>query len=690
MSSYMPVPAPELMEGQARYTHHHQIDQRNGNYYDTNEQIRQEHVSTEYTEYDGAGSPVRYIHPSGNPNQYGTPTGAGLNLPSKVQHTVTVFNRDRPNYKPLAMKWPFIITLLFSILGLLSLAAYAQRTLPVKQYTVVESNTVSPRNFPRQDGTGTTYGITETYSRVTMTTVIHKTVVTLSNQAKPTTSTTYTESYSLVSIGLAPQPTVAQAAPHTSKAEFGQLVRWETVYVHIGGGAVTPTPPKNQDEISTDVRNTYKSADEVSLTNEQGVVTGTSLSIPSAFSTPTTIVIIDTAGRTATLTSSVLATPSVGTLRDQFGVPTATETLYPTQETSVAVKVKTQDMSHGTYYLGTVIPTLLAVLLSIPIRVLSLNLRLLQPWHALTAEHGATGRDSLILKNAGAPAIISSVRLLLAGQPLLFLGISLTFCSALLTSLSGEAITLAIHGSNCYRGSRTARECYWNLSVFDQPMKVMLADLVLMAIIVLMILVALINWRSGVSTNPWSIASVASLGRSSEVRALLANLNSDLAEEELRERLATRRFILAYFYKSERDAIEYGIQPVTETDRYSDRSQTSFITENGTGGSPQGVQLHRVGRKRFLSFRLLGFLWRSIFLFVLLSILIFVVYYVNFSGDGNVRFLEFMASDGFGIRFMFTALGVAVTFFWREFFDSKSTSLKVVVTSGGFEFADLL
>jgi hypothetical protein len=77
--------------------------------------------------------------------------------------------------------------------------------------------------------------------------------------------------------------------------------------------------------------------------------------------------------------------------------------------------------------------------------------------------------------------------------------------------------------------------------------------------------------------------------------------------------------------------------------------------------------------KRHQPFSVLGYASRFTFLFVLCGILALVLYYNNTGGDTG--FGGFMASEGFGVKFLFTGVGVLITFFWSSIFSGKLSTL---------------
>jgi hypothetical protein len=188
-----------------------------------------------------------------------------------------------------------------------------------------------------------------------------------------------------------------------------------------------------------------------------------------------------------------------------------------------------------------------------------------------------------------------------------------------------------------------------------------------MAITVLFVVGVLIRWQTGVATNPWSIAGIAGLAHNREIRQLIATLPSNERDTErmLKETLAERKFRLGWF-PNERGVAEYGIMFYEE---HSSSTRTADEIKYSGGRVERGRENHR------LPFFVLGYMGRLLFLFVLCGTLAVILYYNNTSGD--TPFEHFIASESFGVRFLFTGVGVLITFLWTSFFKSRFTLPRV-------------
>jgi hypothetical protein len=323
--------------------------------------------------------------------------------------------------------------------------------------------------------------------------------------------------------------------------------------------------------------------------------------------------------------------------------------------------------------MGMFLPTLVTSLIAIVVRILGTNANTFQPWHALTHERGALGRDSLCLETGGWKSIVMSVRSLLGGQAVVFLTSLLSLLSLLLVPLSANAITLDLKGAGCKRGATTAKNCAYVLSTSPESTKATLAVLAVMSAVTLCLIGLLARWRLGVYTNPWSICTLASLSLNQEVRKVVASVAAETkmnkSQRKHASRLVKERTFKLEQFRTSSGSMEYGVVPIDDVDG------TAFKYQHGGDGEflplNDGVRQDDVAKsKRRMPFFMLSVVGRLFLLFMLCGVLVLILYYSRTGGDTG--FERFMDSDSYGVRFLFTSLGVIISSAWSSFFDSKS------------------
>lgn len=155
---------------------------------------------------------------------------------------------------------------------------------------------------------------------------------------------------------------------------------------------------------------TYVTEPVTTLTNSEGLPTYTTTRVPSAISIPTTTTLTNLAGKpTTTITSDILATPVTSVMTNSRGITTATVVLYPSLTASTE-STQVFYISPSEYFVGFCLPTLLSIIVAIPIRALNMNAKLFQPWHALTHPFGALGFESLNLPTCGVTSYANGIR----------------------------------------------------------------------------------------------------------------------------------------------------------------------------------------------------------------------------------------------------------------------------------------
>jgi hypothetical protein len=292
------------------------------------------------------------------------------------------------------------------------------------------------------------------------------------------------------------------------------------------------------------------------------------LGVPTATATDYLETLLDSNGLP---TATIIVT--LETLTDQNGVPTKTIAEFLPTGTSTSTDSGSTRSTNSTteltsyfgvnssrYVIGAFVPILMSTILSMLIQLVDKNIKLMLPFYSLNRAGGATAEDSLCMAPGGLVHLPRSVRFFYQlGQPLSLLSDLLVLSSAILVSISSEIVELKLFGSctlNDFRG------CYISIAVFDQPARAGEALLIIMAIVVVLLLISLSRARSGVASNPWSIATSSSL-LSKEIGDLLLSLYPHSRERHIHEsqilgKLQEKRFALQY-YIGRQGGLNYGV-----------------------------------------------------------------------------------------------------------------------------------
>ncbi|KAK7747290.1 hypothetical protein SLS53_001543 [Cytospora paraplurivora] len=281
----------------------------------------------------------------------------------------------------------------------------------------------------------------------------------------------------------------------------------------------------------------------------------------------------------------------------------------------------------------------------------------MQPFHVLaTADelHGAALKSSIYLRFDSWLGALSLPRSISWRQPVIAISDLLVLGAALLPPIAAEAISVHVP-DGCHS------HCFGNLGVSIVLGRTLEALMAMMAalLVALILLLSVRRWRTGVSQNPWSIAGMASLCSNNairdQMRSIPRGLSGSVEDSAIIKALEASRFRLGDFWTSPDPATTssrgYGVL-LTE----SEAAAKQLLKE----GHPEGEEFESSNAvyKRTQPFVLLTWWGRCILLFVFSSVLIILTYYENSSGDTG--FERFMDSQGFGVGFLFTALGVAL------------------------------
>jgi hypothetical protein len=530
-----------------------------------------------------------------------------------------------------------------------------------------------------------------------ITTLVGGTPVTVVSTPPPQTVVTTGVDGQVITVVTTPPPQTVVATVGGSLTTLlaittpGQPVT-ETLVSVIGGTVITVTPSPV----------TY-------VTDLGGGVIATRTSTPSAFvttigGTTTAITLVTTPGllvttSVATTISGTLTTvPTVLTITPSAStrMTLASSTINP-QSTSSAgntnssgsnangqngTEVVVPNISAAQYFAGTFVPTMVAVALAIPMAILDLDAKLFQPFRSLSLPQGADGPEAMTLRFTGLHSVVSPMNLLVQGQPVTFITTLLLWLSRLMAPLAAEAIGMKIHGTCSHL---VFSGCGMDLGVSTTPASALIALMAVMLMLLIILAVLLRSWDTGLHYNPWTTAGIASLSLSRRLRDPLLRVGEP-NEADLDAIFRYSRFRLEAFetpeaeddgnntsYRSkvnpqpsrnpDADPVwEYGIIPIWGDGTSSARR---LLTQEPTSTASS--------RGRNVPFLALTYASRVVFMAVLLSLAALLLYY-QYNEEDNA-FELFMDSQAFGVKFLFAAIGGAISFFWTSFFMSKFSLL---------------
>jgi hypothetical protein len=313
--------------------------------------------------------------------------------------------------------------------------------------------------------------------------------------------------------------------------------------------------------------------------------------------------------------------------------------------------------------------------LALPITIIDLNAKLFQPFFALAQPEGASGSEAMILRFGGINDILTPInQLITRGQAVPMITTLLLVLSWTMAPLSAEAIGFKMHGT-CTHLSITG--CSASLGVSPQPTRFLIAVMGAMITLLIVLVAILRGISTGVYSNPWNMASIASLTSNYRLRKSLADLGEP-TEAELDTIFRDGRFRLQIYstlhdvHKDGGDdfqdlrSYEYGIVPLSDSSWSNNGHDERTLESNAI----TKLEMSKPSR-RHVPFFPLTYTWRIIFILFLLGLMVMIIYYHLLQEDN--AFELFMDSQAFGVKFFFAALGGLINFFWASFFMSAAT-----------------
>lgn len=318
-----------------------------------------------------------------------------------------------------------------------------------------------------------------------------------------------------------------------------------------------------------------------------------------------------------------------------------------------------------------------------PWRILDNTIRQMEPYYQLHNKRGgALGKDSLLLDYNASFTITAPFKAISRGHVIPFWSSLISLSVVILAPLSSEAFFVSVTG-NC--GANSEGGCYAAWGTY--PVFVRILQGILAFIAVLLTLLIVFNYRrtSGVYAEPLSIVGLAVLLYKSPLLKELRTLDSMASEQEVEALLKHKRFAISEFSADDTTHC-YGIIPVDpDSERdfvlnenvagkmgvYSAVGQSTdqfgrFDNEPALSANSNNTHQKKASSKFWKEAGQKAFYFVS---FILFGGLLALISYYHWTGpDPNTGlasgFENFMSSEGFGVRFMMTSLGVVVKIVW--------------------------
>ncbi|KAI4190185.1 MAG: hypothetical protein LQ346_004970 [Caloplaca aetnensis] len=323
------------------------------------------------------------------------------------------------------------------------------------------------------------------------------------------------------------------------------------------------------------------------------------------------------------------------------------------------------------YLIGAFLPTVLAVLFSIPWYILFTAVQEMEPFYQLADPQGALARDSICLDYRAYVNVVATLKAGLRGHFVVLWAGVCSIAVLALAPLASETVFIGFVGEGRCTATSSRDACHPQLSVYPVAARAVQGILGLVAVLTICIAITIPRRKSGVYANPSSIAGIATLFQNPTLIDEFRQLDADgFDSRALEAQLQGNRYRLGHFQHRD-GSMDYGIMRHTEASFYSDDTDPNaqysrtdvpnknrkYTTVSVTAVEAEPAQSRKPKPDYFLHpATVIAF---AVFVAGLLTL---VVYYNQTSGDTG--FERFMDSQTFGVAFMFTAVGVMLKMYW--------------------------
>lgn len=323
------------------------------------------------------------------------------------------------------------------------------------------------------------------------------------------------------------------------------------------------------------------------------------------------------------------------------------------------------------YVVGGILPTVIAVIFSIPWHLLALAVKEIQPFYQLQHPDGATAQDSIGLDYRYSINAIATFTAMRKGHYLVWwtglISMAILFVAPLATG------TIFIGFTGLCTATSGRQNCFPKLSVYPVGARILQGILGFIAILTFFLAIAMLRKRSGVYANPLSIAALATLFQNQQVIEDFRRLNPYYTDTKMiRAALRENRYRIGPYVDHE-GAKCYGLTKCHDDHALMDPNyQTSFRKgQKYSSVSVTSVEDHQRPKKR-ISLASLFIHPAAIITFAIFvaGLEVLIIYYNRTGGDTG--FERWMDSQSFGVGFLFTAVGVILKMYWSILDEGKT------------------
>jgi hypothetical protein len=391
-------------------------------------------------------------------------------------------------------------------------------------------------------------------------------------------------------------------------------------------------------------------------------------------------IIVVSDGHTYTETPSYIPSGAVSTAAEPGIKPVATVVnstgtflLWPGGESSIYPQITLSQ-----YTLVAFVPLILAVLYTIPFRILDRTIREYEPFYQLSQSGGALAEYSLCLDYTTSNAFTTPFKAGWRGHGYMFWSSLVSLVVVGIAPLSSEALFVSLSGGPGLYGPdvEVHYQDYACWGIYPALARLIEGFLAFVAVLLVFMIWYGMRRESGVYGEPLSIGGLATLFHSSPLLRGFREIDSHVSNSELKKILAGQRYKIGEYMTADYRRC-YGLLSADSESGFiinAHRSkQGPYRLVEGSesavdlveSGSSKRKQLSQIWARKKDKLLYIGILILNIGMLTLIS------YYHWSEGDIHHGFEKFMDSSSFGVRFMMTVLGVVLKLFWSNIDQGK-------------------
>lgn len=312
-------------------------------------------------------------------------------------------------------------------------------------------------------------------------------------------------------------------------------------------------------------------------------------------------------------------------------------------------------------------PTLIAVVFALPWIIIDAKVRNLEPFYQLVKPDGGRTSTTLCMDYSSPVSFFAPAKAIFSGQWGPLLTSLLSTCTIFLTPLAPEFVSIRLAGQ-C---DSNTTGCVPSIGVLRPVGRAVQALLCVMVVLAVLLIIHMYQYTTGVLANPLSIAGQATLLHNPEVLShLRRSMLFGSTEKQILQSISFYRYKIG-FYTNPGGSKDYGYLSASPT-LYSIAPYTEVppIIPYDTNMNP---------RSQTMEYRYPHLKGAIGLLLMLLGLLVLIIYYKS-PYSPNTGFERFMDSQGFGVSFLFTSVGVIIKLYWDGVFKSKLSSCLCVLS----------